>query len=172
MLKEQILRYLSEITSHWDFDAPDDAFTADHIARKLDVRRNTVSHYLNEGYAAGTVIKINTRPVYFLDLEVFSRQFGRPSKLLFSGVQELQTHLEHHAVQPAGAADCFQELVGAGGSLKSTIRQLKAALLYPGLGLPVLITGPSGVGKVCWPSWPTVSVWSTTFWRRMPRFSP
>lgn len=147
MLKEQILRYLSEITSHWDFDAPDDAFTADHIARKLDVRRNTVSHYLNEGYAAGTVIKINTRPVYFLDLEVFSRQFGRPSKLLFSGVQELQTHLEHHAVQPAGAADCFQELVGAGGSLKSTIRQLKAALLYPGLGLPVLITGPSGVGK-------------------------
>lgn len=148
MLKDEILNYLSVLTKEWSFDAPNDAFSAEYIAEKLSVRRNTISHYLNAEYSAGKCIKINTRPVYFLDLEVFSQQFGQPSKLLFSSVGELQDNIKAHIPNTSGAVeDCFHQIVGANGSLKSTVKQMKAALLYPGLGLPILITGPSGVGK-------------------------
>ena len=94
MLKDEILNYLSVLTKEWSFDAPNDAFSAEYIAEKLSVRRNTISHYLNAEYSAGKCIKINTRPVYFLDLEVFSQQFGQPSKLLFSSVGELQDNIK------------------------------------------------------------------------------
>ena len=42
----------------------------------------------------------------------------------------------------------FQSVIGYRGSLAQTIEQLKMAALYPGGGLPVLITGESGTGKV------------------------
>ena len=41
----------------------------------------------------------------------------------------------------------FQSVIGYRGSLAQTIEQLKMAALYPGGGLPVLITGESGTGK-------------------------
>ncbi|WP_422563143.1 sigma 54-interacting transcriptional regulator, partial [Enterococcus cecorum] len=41
----------------------------------------------------------------------------------------------------------FDEIIGSKQSLYGQIRQLKAAARYPGLGLPVLLTGPTGVGK-------------------------
>mgnify|MGYP001098020456 CR=1 FL=1 len=148
MLKDRILDYLADLTKSWSFDTLNDAFSAEYIAEKLSVRRNTISHYLNAEYSAGKVIKINTRPVYFLELETFSKQFGQPSKLLFSSVGELRDNIRHHDPNISiTAEDSFHQIIGANGSLKSTIKQLKAALLYPGLGLPVLITGPSGVGK-------------------------
>ncbi len=41
----------------------------------------------------------------------------------------------------------FDRLVGAGGSLKPVIEQVRAAVFYPPHGLHTLILGPTGVGK-------------------------
>lgn len=45
------------------------------------------------------------------------------------------------------APDVFAGLVGAEGSLLKTIKQGKAAILYPPFGLPSLMVGASGTGK-------------------------
>ncbi|WP_276886299.1 PRD domain-containing protein [Allobaculum stercoricanis] len=42
---------------------------------------------------------------------------------------------------------CFQTMIGSDGSLKQTVQLIKAALMYPGHSLPLLITGPDGSGK-------------------------
>lgn len=42
---------------------------------------------------------------------------------------------------------CFSEMIGHDSSLKQSIQLTKAALLYPGNSLPILITGPDGSGK-------------------------
>ncbi|MDI5349416.1 sigma 54-interacting transcriptional regulator, partial [Salmonella enterica subsp. enterica serovar Kentucky] len=38
-------------------------------------------------------------------------------------------------------------LIGAQGSLQESLRQCKAAISYPGAGLPLLLRGPTGTGK-------------------------
>ena len=43
--------------------------------------------------------------------------------------------------------DVFDTMIGADGSQKNVIERCKAAVSYPPDGLPILITGESGVGK-------------------------
>lgn len=64
--------------------------TAQEIAKKLNLRRNVASHLLNELYKEGKIIKINTRPVYFLDKEVYekkAKEFKETAKTLDSTVK-------------------------------------------------------------------------------------
>lgn len=42
---------------------------------------------------------------------------------------------------------CFSTMIGYKSSLKQVVQLTKAALLYPGSPLPILITGPDGSGK-------------------------
>lgn len=44
----------------------------------------------------------------------------------------------------------FSSLIGATGSLKTAVELCIAAVNYPDGGLPVLVTGESGVGKAIW----------------------
>ncbi|WP_305152025.1 PRD domain-containing protein [uncultured Dubosiella sp.] len=44
-------------------------------------------------------------------------------------------------------SSCFQKMVGCDSSLKQAMQLAKAALLYPGHCLPILISGPEGSGK-------------------------
>ncbi|EBA4675612.1 AAA family ATPase, partial [Salmonella enterica] len=43
--------------------------------------------------------------------------------------------------------DSLELLIGAQGSLQESLRQCKAAISYPGAGLPLLLRGPTGTGK-------------------------
>lgn len=54
---------------------------------------------------------------------------------------------DEQEVMDKSKEDPFQELIGSEGSLKTAIEQAKSAVLYPPNGLPMLITGESGVGK-------------------------
>ncbi|HLN62265.1 MAG TPA: sigma 54-interacting transcriptional regulator, partial [Symbiobacteriaceae bacterium] len=51
------------------------------------------------------------------------------------------------ALAPAPGGQAFDRLVGADGSLKPIVEQVRAAILYPPHGLHTLILGPTGVGK-------------------------
>lgn len=101
--------------------------TALEIAEILEVQRNVVSQYLNELCREGKAIKINTRPVYFLH---------NNSVVTSSEIEE-----KHEDKDP------FTKLIGYNGSLKEQVEQCKAAAVYPNRGLPITLTGNSGVGK-------------------------
>ncbi|HJE96163.1 MAG TPA: sigma 54-interacting transcriptional regulator [Ligilactobacillus acidipiscis] len=49
--------------------------------------------------------------------------------------------------QLAGGGDAFSAMIGADGSLKKIVEECKSAVDYPPYGFPLIITGPSGVGK-------------------------
>ncbi|MFB5677697.1 sigma 54-interacting transcriptional regulator [Paenibacillus terreus] len=48
---------------------------------------------------------------------------------------------------PGAPVSCFDQMIGAQGSLRTVVEQAKAAMLYPPTGLPTLIVGPTGAGK-------------------------
>lgn len=83
---------------------------------------------------------------------VFGMQRSNLSKLLNELVKE--NRIKKTSGRPVyyfpvkkGEESCFRKLIGAAESLKSAIQLTKAALLYPGGALPLLLTGPDGSGK-------------------------
>lgn len=101
--------------------------TAQEIAEKINVQRNIVSQYLNELTREGHVIKINTRPVFFIHSKVVNNK--------------------QISLTSSNNKDPFTKLIGYDGSLKEQVEQCKAAAVYPNKGLPITLTGNSGVGK-------------------------
>ena len=65
MLKVNILKYLNDKTENYIKDKNNEEYTAQYISDIFGVKRNTISHYINQMIDEGKVIKINTRPVYF-----------------------------------------------------------------------------------------------------------
>lgn len=100
--------------------------TAQDISEVLGIKRNVISHFLNKMVDEGTVIKTKTRPVYFLYKEVAD------------SLNTNKLDLEE---------DVFKKLIGSNGSLAEAVEECKSATLYPNNGLPILLTGSSGVGK-------------------------
>ncbi|WP_286680760.1 sigma-54-dependent transcriptional regulator [Tepidanaerobacter sp. EBM-49] len=141
-LKEELLEYLRNETEKFNIKRPSIGLTANYIADVFKVKRNTISHYLNQLVKEGKALKINTRPVYFLNRAVFESKFyPLPTNILesFQELEDLKPVKEQET-------DVFDELIGADGSLKKAITQIKASVLYPG-GLPIILCGPTGVGK-------------------------
>ncbi len=142
-MRTKLSEYLESLSGRPDWNRPGD-HTAAAIAEALGISRTLASQYLNEGVAAGTFIKVNTRPVYF---------FHRGA-LLGNGDEEL-TDRVYNSVEELHAAvlafehetDVFAKLIGFKGSLKYNVEQCKAAVSYPGTGLPILLWGPTGTGK-------------------------
>lgn len=143
MLKDELLAYLEEQTLQFDWDNPSPSLTAMEISEVFHVKRNTVSHYLNQLVEEGKVIKINTRPVYFLSHETFERKFYSVASSVFDSLQQLRD-CEPKADDPR---DIFSSLIGSDGSLRKSIEQIKTSIYYPDGGLPMMLNGPTGVGK-------------------------
>lgn len=137
--KDKVYNYLKQLTEGMD-EYEKIGFTAEEIAKFLVLRRNVVSHLLNELYKEGRVVKINTRPVYFLDGEYYER-----NKEKFKLIKNDKSNFDNDTVKYSG--DAFKKLIGHNGSLKSQVDQCKSAASYPPKGLPVLLTGETGVGK-------------------------
>uniref|UniRef100_UPI00296E774F sigma-54-dependent transcriptional regulator n=1 Tax=Enterobacter sp. TaxID=42895 RepID=UPI00296E774F len=143
MRKDDLLTFLINQTDFFDPHDVSEIFTARHLAQRFGLQRNTASHYLNQLVTQGVLIKINTRPVYFLHKASFEQQFFPLSRTEFASLNELLAENDGERVQQ----DHFSLLIGHEGSLKKPIEQLKTALFYPDGGLPLLITGDSGTGK-------------------------
>lgn len=117
-LHQKILTYYAESPS---------GFTVMDCADFIQVNRSVISHYLNRLCDDGRLIKENTRPVRFF-------------------VQ----HNGHNAVPSRSVSkkpDTFMHLIGATGSLAEAVALCRSAVDYPGDGLPILLSGESGVGK-------------------------
>lgn len=78
--KEQVYEYLESITAEVDFEHLT-AYTTLDICSLVNMSRSLVSLYLNEMVEGRkTVIKISTRPVYYLNKYVFERIHAKWSK--------------------------------------------------------------------------------------------
>lgn len=143
MSKRKLISYLENQTAFFDPINVSDVFTANKIAEQFGIKRNTVSHYLNQLNEQEIIVKINTRPVYFLHKDAFEHQFYSLSKTVYSSLEELSNERPLFNKK----RDFFSVLIGNNGSLSRSIEQLKTAIYYPDNGLPVLLTGESGTGK-------------------------
>ena len=115
--------------------------TADAIATAVAIKRNTASQYLNTLVKSGTAVKVNTRPVRFYGYKALTRVLGvKPNKGEYASIEEL-------FAQKRAPLDPLGQVIGSQQSLFSQIKRMKAAARYPGVGLPILLTGPTGSGK-------------------------
>ena len=93
---------------------------ASHLAQSLGIPRNLASSLLNELAAEGKIRKKKTRPVLF-----------------YCDCREEDQEEE----------DPFREFIGFDKSLREQMEKCRLAANYPNRGMPVMILGPSGVGK-------------------------
>ncbi|MGC6767175.1 sigma 54-interacting transcriptional regulator [Enterococcus sp. LJL128] len=98
--------------------------TAADIAESLEIDRSNASRYLSELSKEKKILKKEGRPV------VYSSVF-----------EEEKIHVDN------SSEVTFENLVGANDSLKVSIQQAKAAILYPPRGLHTIIFGETGTGK-------------------------
>lgn len=142
-MKQELLKYLNNQTDFINLDQLSDVFTASKLAEVFEVKRNTVSHYLNQLTKEGKLVKINSRPVFYFHKEAFERHFFQLSQTQYASIDEIKKE------QPLflKKQDLFSLMIGHDKSLNRVIEQIKTALNYPDNGLPVLLTGESGTGK-------------------------
>ncbi|MDU5509963.1 sigma 54-interacting transcriptional regulator [Enterococcus gilvus] len=142
-MKTKLLYYLKNQTAFLNLDDLSDLFTAPKLAEVFHVKRNTVSHYLNQLTEAGELVKINSRPVYYFHKGAFEKQFFPLSANHYESAKSIAFEQPMFGKEQ----DFFSLLIGHDKSLTRVIDQIKAALNYPDGGLPVLINGESGTGK-------------------------
>ncbi|HPR81958.1 MAG TPA: sigma 54-interacting transcriptional regulator, partial [Enterococcus sp.] len=99
------------------FNESTEGLTTVEIARKIGLSRSVTSLYLNQLLQEGKIYQTGNKPVYW------------QQNIVYEG------------------KDIFSQFIGSQGSMQQEIEKCKAAILYPPLGLPVLLHGNSGVGK-------------------------
>lgn len=104
--------------------------TATQLAEHLELSRNVVSHYLNRLLEKGQAERQGTRPAYWRTCVALQSAAGIGEE-----------------VPPAAQGDSFSTFIGWDGSCRETVERCRAAVHYPSDGLPILLCGPSGVGK-------------------------
>ena len=119
------------------------ACTTAEIGSQLHLSRNLVSQYLNELVKEKVLIKISSRPVYFLHKE----SVGRKLNLNISELESLNGAEFLELLKKEGKSSIFGQMIGYNTSLAYCIEQCEAAIKYPRSGLPILLVGESGTGK-------------------------
>ncbi|MDF7639239.1 sigma 54-interacting transcriptional regulator [Lactobacillus sp. ESL0791] len=139
MLKNEILNYLKTQTKTIDLANLGEEYTASGIAKRLKAKRNTVSVYLNQLANEQKLVKIDSRPVYFFHKAEFEKVNYRLPQNVYQSTAQVQQQNERE--------DILKTFTKINPSLKESIERVRAAILYPNGGLPLLITGESGTGK-------------------------
>lgn len=141
--RDEILEYIISKTLKFDIDSIND-FSTNSVSDNTSVSRSLASHHLNELYKEGVLIKVSSRPVFFFHKETLENKFSIfLVKEEYLDINDLLIGLN--------ACDSynknFNKLIGNEGSLKNVVDKIRSSVMYPPFGLPILITGNSGVGK-------------------------
>lgn len=127
-------------------------YETSEIAEKVGISRTNASKELNTLVGEDRAIKIKGKPVLYLERKVLENglkikfETGTFESVelfreIIMGSDEL--HNTENEVEDSGEFG----LIGEEGSLKTAIRQGKAAVIYPPKGLHTLIIGETGTGK-------------------------
>ena len=151
--KEIIREQLKDITLETiNDDDKEFGINAQELSEITSLNRTLVSHCLNILNKEKSAIKINTRPVYFIDLKVFEDYFkvNIKDEFIYSSFEKLIEEKDRIKNNEHGFQTdeyIFNDLIGYDGSLSYQLEQCKAAVKYPPKGLAILIEGPTGSGK-------------------------
>lgn len=117
------------------------------ITKQLSLTRSNVSKELNNLFKEKKVLKISGKPVLYLSVNQLKGilEEGKKEDYVFTN-DELSALIENSKTNLA-QSDIFSTMIGADGSLKNIIEELKSAIVYPPNGLNILLTGETGVGK-------------------------
>lgn len=141
--KKEILDYLKKQCMKFDKRNLTD-FTANQVSKNLNISRNLASQYLNELSKENLVIKVNSRPVYFIPKNSIEKLYEiHLDTNIFLSTEELFKKLNSGKKNHKN----FCKAIGWDLSISNCVEQCKAAIKYPPNGLPVLICGENGTGK-------------------------
>ncbi len=169
---EALNTYCKTILQKESIISPQLGCTTMHISKLTGILRNNVSMELNTALKQNLVIKINGKPVLYIDKKLLEERFHvKLSKNIFVNIVELQNYIadsqytsesslcEKNITQQTHETmsnidistptthDIFDSLIGVSDDLSAQSKQARAAILYPPNGLHTLITGPTGSGK-------------------------
>ncbi|MGX7305888.1 sigma 54-interacting transcriptional regulator [Enterococcus durans] len=141
---DRIYTYVKEKTAHLTPAEYDQGVTTQEIAEVLGIQRTNSSKDLNQLVREGKLLKTDGRPVrYIYQMHV---TYNQPAVKHVISYKETTNEIEKPMIQ-IDTKDIFAKIIGANGSMKNSVEQAKAAILYPPNGLNCLITGPTGSGK-------------------------
>ncbi len=105
------------------------------LSKYMELDRANVSRYLNDLYKEGLITKSKGRPV------IYSLCYG-------TNIEEnIKLNIKEKKSENIIKKNSLDSLIGSSQSLKTSIQQAKAAILYPPMGLNTIILGETGVGK-------------------------
>lgn len=139
--KRELLDHLDKATREMALSSVQDFSTA-RIAADINVSRNLASQYLNELVREGLAVKVNSHPVLYFHKRGLERYLQ--AKLGEAEYPSMAALLGSVDMMPQHD---FEKAIGSTLSLSSCIAQLKSAVEYPPVGLPVLLVGETGTGK-------------------------
>lgn len=176
--KQKILHILKEHGSDvakkiYPEISPQLGCTTMHIATATGILRNNVSMELNVALKQNLVIKINGKPVLYIEkdlletiyhlhftsnvfsnFDAFKAYIAAPpqkpinkDKSFQKPSQKISINTAENIFDTVSEHDVFNNLIGVTDDLYTQAKQAKAAVLYPPNGLHTLITGPTGSGK-------------------------
>lgn len=138
-------------------------FTDDEIAKQLSVTREAVTQLRKE---LDTPDSRDRRKTYLykdisrileenkdINVSLLTKEIlDEGYKVSRNVVSKIKAEIEQKksediAAKKVEVKDAFESLVGFDESLKPSVMQAKASILYPPFGIPTLIVGESGVGK-------------------------
>src|SRR5699024_403432 len=109
--------------------------TTQFISEQTQKKNTSVNHHLNNLFKEGQLVRINTKPVYYLPKRALTTFLNRTlPKDIYESFEELLNE----------QSSVFDALIGGQYSLSHVINQGKIALSYPPNGMPFLLTGPTG----------------------------
>lgn len=126
--KQDIYEFLRRMKSQYGLDA---AYTTEEIANAVGASRANTSADLNELFKEELVEKLPGWPVRYRASTAVLTPMPKKSETL--SIEDGES--------------VFEDFIGFNGSMSLEIEKAKAAVLYPLSGLPMLIEGPTGVGK-------------------------
>lgn len=139
MKKDEILLYLIQCCPS-NFSEDLSSCTTMGVMKHFNMKTNAANYQLNELHKSHNLVKINTKPVYYLPMAVIKKVLGNyPGATTYQDITELMKEQKQH--------DELDKIIGSDGSLEEILRECRVAISYPDGGLPILLNGPTGSGK-------------------------
>ncbi|MEG0289863.1 MAG: sigma 54-interacting transcriptional regulator [Erysipelotrichaceae bacterium] len=121
------------------------------VAIELKMDRANVSKELNILWKEGKLIKVQNKPVLYLDYGQLMQSFECdfiPSMIAKGELLSQFLHPKREEISQVESNDNdLDSIIGANGSLSESILKAKSAVSYPPFGLHTIISGNPGVGK-------------------------